>query len=267
MQSSNVLSRSTHSQLDLLPLWQQSMPATWSAFQSPLGQSGGEGLSYHWSHWTIWEWKEIKLNKDHSMNLLSLLDTMWESMGIFYWVYIAILCPAASSKSSKSSKIIQVSLSGAQARRLPTRDHQSREHTLLPERCSSALSAEAVGGFFTDRSWCLWDSLTGQISHGFTLLWQSLSRFHCSKTFKNTTTAILRVQDVARCCKRQINKNHGWIFWCEVEILTQSPAGYAIFADLDGSLSGTTGGGHCDMFFSCGVSIGPKYKYVQVVVI
>ena len=28
----------------------------------------------------------------------------------------------------------------------------------------------------------------------------------------------------------------------EVEILTESPAGYAIFADLDGSLSGTTGG-------------------------
>ena len=215
MQSSNVLSRSTHSQLDLLPLWQQSMPATWSAFQPPLGQSGGEGLSYHWSHWTIWEWKEIKIIRWICLVCLTQCGNLWES-SIEYHIIHKNTVPGCQV-IQVIHWIIQVQ-SGAQARRLPTRDHQSREHTLLPERCSSA---EAVGGFFADRSWCfLWDSnrlvaaryhssltISDQIS-----LFKNTTRFHCNSPCSRCCKML---QDVARCCKRQISKNHGWI---EIEV-------------------------------------------------
>ena len=205
MQSSNVLSRSTHSQLDLLPLWQQSMPATWSAFQPPLGQSGGEGLSYHWSHWTIWEWKEIKIIRWICLVCLTQCGNLWES-SIKYHIIHKNTVPGCQV-IQVIHWIIQVQ-SGAQARRLPTRDHQSREHTLLPERCSSA---EAVGGFFADRSWCfLWDSnrlvaaryhssltISDQIS-----LFKNTTRFHCNSP-------------CSRCCKmlQEADQQKSWVDW------------------------------------------------------
>ena len=123
---------------------------------------------------------------------------MWESMGIFYWVYIRILWPAA--KSSKIIHVIQVSLqSGAQAWRLPTRDHQSREHTLLPERCSSAQRKLWKDSSRIDPG-VSYETQTGWSPAGITLLWQSLTRFHCSKTQPDFTWFHCN-SPCSRCCK------------------------------------------------------------------